>query len=407
MMKKFFNFIGCYFRKSDQLFWIISAIISCYGLLLLSSVSRMGGSYFNTQLITVTVGFVSAFLLSDFDYRIIAKYWFIPSAFCMILMFLTLVIGTGIEGSAGVNARAWIKLPGNITFQPSELAKICFIITFSKHLYTLKQKEKLKSFVQIIILAMHALVPILFTHIQGDDGAAIIFLFMFLFMSFAAGIQLRYFFMMFGVMLAAIPILWKYVLEEYQIKRILSQLNPESDPQRLGFQQIQGKISIGSGKIFGTGLFQGPRIKKGSVPIQASDFIFSAAGEELGFIGCVLILVLIMALLFRCLYISRISSDALGSYICFGFFGLVFTQTIFNLGMCLSLMPVIGVTLPFFSAGGSSAVCLYLGLGLVQSVFSKKQDKRLEDNPDFIQKKDETLNGRLEVIKPASAGKKF
>jgi rod shape determining protein RodA len=192
-------------------------------------------------------------------------------------------------------------------------------------------------------------------------------------------------------MAAAIPILWHYVLEEYQIKRILSQLNPESDPQRLGFQQIQGKISIGSGKILGTGLFRGPRINKGSVPIQASDFIFSAAGEELGFIGCMLILVLIMAMLLRCLYIAKISSDALGSYICFGFFGLVFSQSIFNLGMCLSLTPVIGVTLPFFSAGGSSAVCLYLGLGLVQSVFSKRKDKRLEDNPNFMQKEIATV----------------
>ena len=115
----------------------------------------------------------------------------------------------------------------------------------------------------------------------------------------------------------------------------------------------------------------------GSVPIQQSDFIFSVVGEELGFVGCILVIALLTAMFVRTLQIAYKSSDDIGTYVCFGFFGMVFSQTVFNLGMCLSLLPVMGVTLPFFSAGGSSAACLYLGVGLVQSVFMQKNDNNV------------------------------
>ena len=293
---------------------------------------------------------------------------------CVLLIICTLIFGTSVTGNSGIDAKAWLKLPGGISFQPSELAKIGFMITFSKHLSVLKEKNELTSFFNVALLGVHALVPIALTHLQGDDGAAIIFFFMFLFMAFAAGVQLRYFFAVFAAIILMIPILWNYVFAEYQKQRIINQINPEADPLNTGFQQIQGKISIGSGKIFGQGLFNGPRVGSNSVPIQESDFIFSVAGEELGFIGCTLIILLLCLMLFRTLKTASMSSDCLGTYICFGFFGLVASQTIFNLGMCLSVLPVMGVTLPFFSAGGSSSACLYLGIGLIQSVYIQRDD---------------------------------
>ena len=379
MKKKFFlPDLKGYFNRTDKVFWIISASISLYSLLLLLSVSRNSEfSYFKVQLFSIILGYLGAFLITKSDYRVIAKYWYIVAGVCIFLILCTFAFGSAVTGNSGVDAKAWIKLPGGVTFQPSELAKIGFIISFSKHLSILQENGELKYFSKIAMLGVHALVPAVLTHLQGDDGAAIIFFCMFLVMAFAAGIQLRYFAGILVAMALSIPILWKYVFAEYQKQRLLSQLNPNADPLGVGFQQIQGKLSIGSGKFFGQGLFQGPRVGYGAVPIQQSDFIFSAAGEELGFIGCLLIILLLSALVFRTLQISYKSSDSLGSFICFGFFGMIVSQAIFNLGMCLSLLPVMGVTLPFFSAGGSSAACLYFGLGLVQSVFMQINDEAM------------------------------
>ncbi len=374
-MSKFWNKTKSYFRLTDSIFWSISVSTSIFSLLLLLSVSRTSNfGYFRTQLIAIIIGYIGALIITKSDYRIIAKHYVIVAVICVLLIICTLIFGTSVTGNSGIDAKAWLKLPGGISFQPSELAKIGFMITFSKHLSVLKEKNELTSFFNVALLGVHALVPIALTHLQGDDGAAIIFFFMFLFMAFAAGVQLRYFFAVFAAIILMIPILWNYVFAEYQKQRIINQINPEADPLNTGFQQIQGKISIGSGKIFGQGLFNGPRVGSNSVPIQESDFIFSVAGEELGFIGCTLIILLLCLMLFRTLKTASMSSDCLGTYICFGFFGLVASQTIFNLGMCLSVLPVMGVTLPFFSAGGSSSACLYLGIGLIQSVYIQRDD---------------------------------
>lgn len=377
-LKKIPKSLKSYFERTDKIFWTISVVISIYSLLLMLSVSRNSSfGYFKTQLFSIAVGYLGAYLITKSDYRIISEHWKIVAGVCILLIICTFVFGSSVTGNSGVDAKAWIKLPGGVTFQPSELAKIGFMITFSRHLAILKEKNELKYFSKIAGLGLHALVPIGLTHLQGDDGAAIIFFCMFLAMAFAAGIQLRYFVGAFAAVVLSVPVLWNFVFAEYQKQRLLSQLNPEADPLGVGFQQLQGKLSIGSGKLFGQGFFKGPRVGYGSVPIQQSDFIFSVVGEELGFVGCILVIALLAAMFVRTLQIAYKSSDDIGTYVCFGFFGMVFSQTVFNLGMCLSLLPVMGVTLPFFSAGGSSAACLYLGVGLVQSVFMQKNDNNM------------------------------
>ncbi len=377
-MSNFLKHTKSYFNQTDTIFWAISFSMSILSLLLLLSVSRTSDfGFFRTQLLAITLGYIGAFVITRSDYRIIADHYIIVATVCISLILCTLIFGTAITGNSGIDAKAWLKLPGGISFQPSELAKIGFIVTFSKHLSILKEKDELKSFLNVALLGAHALVPVALTHLQGDDGAAIIFFFMFLFMSFAGGVQLRYFAALFAIIVLSIPILWNHVFADYQKQRIINQINPEADPLASGFQQIQGKISIGSGKLFGTGLFNGPRVASSSVPIQESDFIFSVAGEELGFIGCIIVILLLLLMLLRTLKIAALSSDCLGSCMCFGFFGVVASQAIFNLGMCLSILPVMGVTLPFFSAGGSSSACLYLGVGLIQSVFMQRNDDDL------------------------------
>lgn len=364
-----------YFKQTNKLLWLIMIAISVYGLLLVASVTRaFEVNYFKTQLVAAILGYVAAIILTRLNYREISNYWYLIAAFCIFLIIYTLLFGESASGSSGVDARAWIKLPGGTTFQPSELAKIGFMITFPKHLSVLEERGLLKNPLYVASLGVHALIPMLLTQMQGDTGAAVIFFCMFLAMSFAAGVQLRYFFLLFGAMLVGAPLAWKYVLADYQKTRLINMMNPDADPLGAGMQQIQGKISIGSGQLFGRGLFEGPRVARNSVPVQQSDFIFSVAGEELGFLGTSLIIILILALLITTLYCARKASTPMGTYICFGFFGMIASQSVFNIGMCLSLLPVMGVTLPFFSAGGSSTACFYLGFGLVQCVYMFRHD---------------------------------
>ena len=279
------------------------------------------------------------------------------------------------------------------TFQTSELVKIAFILTFAKHLDVLQKRSMLNEPLQVILLACHALVPMLLCEMQGDTGAAIVFFAIFVSMSFSAGIKLRYFAVLGGLILIALPLMWQFVMKDYQKRRFIAVFNLENDSVRLddGYQQYEGRISIGSGQWAGQGLFQGRRVASNSVPFQHSDYIFSVAGEELGFIGCSLIILLLALFMFKVLHVAHSSRDELGKYVCFGFFGMIALQTISNIGMCLALLPAMGVTLPFFSAGGSSTACLYWGFGLLQSVYMRRKESdgfhlRRELSSHFSQK---------------------
>ncbi|HEX3018250.1 MAG TPA: FtsW/RodA/SpoVE family cell cycle protein [Caproicibacter sp.] len=369
VLKSFVN----YFKQTEKIYWSLMMIISAFSLLLLKTVPTDSGrkSYFVTMLIAIMLGYFGAVIVTFIDYHDIAVFWYIVAGFCLFLIVYTLKFGLAVTNTGGVDARAWISL-GGTSFQPSELVKIGFMVTFAKHLSALKERDLLRSPVHVVLLACHALIPVVLVHLQGDDGAGIIFFCMFLAMAFGAGIQLRYFLILFAAIGAAIPLAWKYVLADYQKQRMLVTYHLDDNYDAVmnyGWQQYQARTSIGSGGILGRGLFHSPRVNSKIVPVQEADLIFSAAGEQLGFIGCCLIILLLLLLLWRTLHIARKSPDLLGSSICMGFFGMIAAQMIFNLGMCLDLLPVMGVTLPFFSAGGSSAACLYFGFGLVENVY--------------------------------------
>lgn len=365
-----------YLKNMDKILWLIIVGIAAYSLLLLKSVSRATNTdYFQTQLTAIVIGLIGAVVITIIGYETISNYWYLIAGASVFLMLYTIFFGINISSSGGVNATAWISLAGK-TFQPSELVKIGFMVTYAKHLSLLKEKNLLNHPLQVIILACHAALPVLLCHQQGDDGAGVVFFAMFIFMSLSAGIQLRYFAVLGGLMVIAVPVLWKYVLSEYQKLRFTAVYNIDDPTVAIneGYQQYQGRISIGSGGFSGQGLFNGQRVETNAVTFQHSDFIFSVAGEELGFIGCTIIILSLLLLMWRTVYIAMNSRDDMGKYLCFGFFGLIALQSISNIGMCLALLPVMGVTLPFYSAGGSSAACLYFGIGLVQSVYMKKSD---------------------------------
>lgn len=376
MKNSFIKGLVDYFRRADILLWLLLVAVSVYSLVLLKSISvSTDVDYFRIQLIAVLIGVGGAILISLIDYMEFANFWYLIAGFSVFLMLYTAWFGVSIEGSDGVNARAWINIAGR-TFQSSELIKISFMITFAKHLDILQKKGLIDSPLHIILLGGHALVPVLLCHMQGDDGAGVVFFAMFVFMSLSAGIKLRYFAILGGVVLLAFPLMWRYLFSEYQRKRFTAVYNLEDPTVQMGdgYQQYQARISIGSGQMTGQGLFNSSRVANRSVPFQQSDFIFSAAGDELGFWGCLLIMVLLLLMLVKVLHVAHSARDDLGKYICFGFFGWIALQSVSNIGMCLAILPAMGVTLPFFSAGGTSAACLYFAFGLIQSIYMRRKE---------------------------------
>lgn len=373
MIKSAFSAVLDYFRRTDKTFWALTLIASLYGFCLIASQQRGGEvNFLRTQVLAVCLGYAAAVIISLIDYNYIAKLWKFIAFIALALTLAVFFIGIRVSGTDDVG---WIRLPGGMTFQPSELTKICFILTFSKHLSILVEKDKLKSFIGVMSLVLHAMIPIGLIHLQGDDGAALVFAFMFLIMSFAAGVQLRYFAALFVTILCALPLVWTKMMNDDQKNRLMVLFSADDSAlQTFGWQQYQGKVSIASGGITGKGLFNGPRVADEVVPYQENDFIFTVAGEELGFIGCTAILLLFFLILVKVLLTSSAARNTLGKSICMGFFALVGSQVLINLGMVMGLLPVIGVTLPFFSSGGTSAACLYLGIGLVQSVYMHPTD---------------------------------
>ncbi len=374
-MAKFWGKVADYIRETDKQFLIICIAATLYGSLLVLSASRAIGQtrQFYVQLAGLVIGLTAAIIISNFDYQSLGKRWYIIAGFCILLFAITFFFG---YTPAGTDNKAWISLPGGLSLQPSEIVKICFIITFSYHIHSLG--DKVNKPLNVLFLCVHGAIPVLLVHVlQGDDGTALMFVGIFLFMMFAAGIKLRYFLIAGGAALTAVPFAWFFFLSDYQKQRILTVFNPSADIHGVGYQQYYGGISIGSGGFTGYGLFNGPSTQKGTVPKAYNDFIFTVAGEELGFLGCLAIIILITAICIRAIRVSYLARDNMGSLICVGVFAMIAVQSTINIGMCLSLLPVIGITLPFFSAGGTSLVSLYLGVGLVLSVYMHRNKRVL------------------------------
>ena len=366
-MNRFSNSFYDYLKKTDAVLWILTLLAVVYSLLLISSMQRSGDyNFFKTQFVAVVIGFIVAFVISVADYKYIINKWYFSAGIAIVLSLLVFLFGMQV---AGTDDTAWLQLPGGFTIQPSEFIKICFIITFSKHLSYLNEHNLIQSLFGVITLVIHSVIPIAIIHFQGDDGTALIFGFMFLIMSFVAGVQLRYFAILGGLLVVGIPIIWSFFMNDEHRNRILALFDLDGNSMtNYGWQQYQGKVSIASGELYGSGLYNGSRVEYGIVPEQENDFIFTVAGEELGFLGCILLLLILFGIIIKIILNSKASNDLQGKFVCTGVFAMIASQTIINLGMVLGFLPVIGITLPLFSSGGSSALSTLICIGLVQSV---------------------------------------
>ena len=326
----------------------------------------VGSSYWRTQLISMGMGLTAAVIMSFIDYRKLVKLWFIFAPAALILVGLTFT-SLGYQ-RAGADDQAWIQI-GSFSFQPSEVLKLAFILTFAYHLS--RDEEEMNKPLHMLLLCIHALVPIGIIGLQGDYGTAIVFVFIFVFMICSAKISWKYLVAGPFVAAAGIAAMWFFALDEFHKKRVTILFHPGTDPENIEYQQDLGLMALKSGKIFGKGLFA-KSSEYVSVPEMHNDFIFTYAGQVFGFLGSVGILIILTFICLKIFADSRVTRDHLGKFICMGAFGLIFSHCIMNIGMVLKTAPVIGVPLPFMSAGGTAMVSMYTIIGLVLSTYSHR-----------------------------------
>lgn len=321
------------------------------------------------------LGTVACLVISFIDYDLIFKLWPVIVAASLLLMLL-LFTPLAVSPQGRDDATSWLKITSKLYFQPSEILKIAFIVTFSYHLG--KVKNNISSLKNVALLCLHAAIPILLVIKTGDMGSALIFMLMFIGMMFAAGLHWLYFPAGLLAVAAVSPVIWYKVFDNIQRNRILALIHPEAYPTEI-YQQQHAVVAMQEGGFFGTGLFKGPYTQSDYVPEIQNDMIFSAICEEAGFVGAFLLLALFLLLAIRIVKVGKRSCNFSAQMLCYGVMFMIAAQVVVNVGMCTMLLPVIGITLPFISAGGSSTVCLYLAIGLVMSVYRSSQGIGYDD----------------------------
>ena len=375
-----------YLRRVDVVYLLLCAACSAISVVVLLSIGQTqlgSNNKASVQLIASLLGLMLAVVFSTADYHALAGAWPLHGVVAWGLVLPTLFlhnVNTGLVtigyDAGGTSNYSWYRV-GGMTFQPAELAKISFILTLALHLSQVRgQVNRPKN---LLLLFVHIALPAAAIHVQGDDGTALVFLGIGLVMLYAGGLS---HWVAGGALAAGVVgggVLLKLrpgIIKGYQFKRILAVITPD-DPNLadITYQQNKGTMAIGTGGLTGTGLFTPEHI---FVPNAWNDFIFAYLANVLGFVGAAAVLALLLGVCLRTLTAALQSRDALGRNICVGIFAALFLQTVINLGMNLQVLPVIGVTLPFFSAGGSSVVMMYLCVGLVLSVGLQARRSRVD-----------------------------
>lgn len=374
-MRNIFAKFADFVRESDKVLLSLLFLAAGYGCIAVFSATHYMESLrpFLVHSFCLVAGFGVIFVVSLFEYDRYTKYWPLFAVLGIVPVILTFFIGFAPEGT---DDKAWLDL-GITTFQPSELLKICFVITFSTHLAKAgKNINKIKTLIPICI---HGAIPVVLIHLQGDDGTALVFAVMVVLMLWSAGVSWKYFVAAFSALLVASPIIYFFIMNDTHRERLKNMFDIDADIKGVGWQQYRGRQALANGGLFGQGYLNGDltQIGKSGVPEGHNDFIFVTIGEELGFFGCLAVIIILGAICIRCLQVAKLSAKNDGKYICVGIFAMLFAQIVINIGMCTSITPVIGVTLPFFSAGGTSLLCLFLGIALVHNVYMNRNSRTI------------------------------
>lgn len=363
-----------FFSGFDPVLTIAVAILLLMGTLLVYAATRDWYAangldpeyYLKRHVINIAIGLLLAWGTTVIDYRLLRAYTpFIWGAAVLGLAFV-LIPGVGSEVNG---AKAWIPLPGGFQIQPAEIAKISIIVGLSMLLSERRHDSDEPTNKDIVRALAVAAIPMGLILLQPDMGTVLIISASVVAILATSGAPTKW---VAGLLILAVAggiVATKAgVISDYQIKRLQSFVDPNADTQGAGYQLRQARITVGSGGLLGTGLFDGPQTNGRFVPEQQTDFIFTVAGEQLGFLGSGFIILLYLIILMRAFGIARRSSDHYGQMVCTGVIAWFAFQTFENIGMTLGLMPMTGVPLPFMSYGGSSMFATLIGFGLLQNV---------------------------------------
>lgn len=376
-MNKLKRFYNEYLKQADFFLLGMCVTATLFGMMLIASTVNYSGNtkYLVVQGASLILGVFIYFILSMIDVDIIADQWW--PLFFLSAGFIASLLIFG-EGGDSTGNRAWIRFAG-IGIQPAEIVKISYTIMLARLVVNMKRRYGIGHIVSLI--AMVAFFGVFFgliVIISADLGSALVYMFIFIFMLFLAGLQIYWFLIAIGAVVFIFPFLWNNFLTERYRQRILVPYVPSVDPtgRDLAWQMNQSKRAIANGGISGMGLFNGTETQSGRVPQQHTDFIFSVAGEELGILGCLLVVLILTIIIVRVMWVGIKSNSDIGMMVCCGMAAMLIFQTLENLGMCLGLTPVIGLTLPFFSYGGSSIVTMFAAMGIVSGVKMRPQTSR-------------------------------
>lgn len=373
-----FKTITHYIKNTDLYLAILALVCSGYGMVLIYSATLNPATVFDgstrnllIQGAAIVIGLGAFVVMSLIDLEGMSGWWKIFVLINIGLQFLLFTpLGTKVNGQ-----RAWLDL-GVTSLQPGELGKLIFIFTLAAHISEIK--EHISEWRGLFVIGLHTLIMMGAVVIaSGDTGMAIQYFMIALIMLFAAGLSLKWLGAGLGLGIISIPIVWNFILKDYQKTRILVLFDPSIDTDA-SMQATYGKIAIGSGQISGQGLTHGTMTQMQLVSENQTDYIFSVAGEELGFIGCMLIICLLGLLILRLFYVSYRASTTFSSLLGVGVGGMFLFQTFMNIFMNIGLLPVMGLTLPFFSYGGTSVVTMYAALGIAAGV-------RMREKPSWLQ----------------------
>ena len=367
-----------FFKRADMLLFVLCCTCSIFGLVIISSAVNSytdSSRFMIVQIGTFIIGIFLYIVFTVIDIDIIADKWLFLFIFSALFMLSLFVWGQ----DDGTGNRAWLRFFG-IGIQPSEVVKIIYIVMLAKHMSFLKSYRNLNSPLSIAQIVIHMAVMVMLVLFTAKDlGSTTVFVVIFVVMIFASGVKLYWFAIGIAATAAATPILWTHVLQDYMKRRILAPYRPELvDPTGfyITWQTNQSKLALTSGRMWGSGLYNGQRTQSSAIPAKHSDFIFAVAGEELGMIACIVILALLTFIAIRCIYIGIKSKNTMSMLICFGMAAMILFQTYENAGMCIGITPVIGITLPFFSYGGSSLFSLFAGMGIVSGIKYRPSPER-------------------------------
>lgn len=366
-MNRISRMIGDFLKKADIVLLLLCVVTTIFGIVCVSSATAASGNsrFVMFQAIALLIGIMVYVILTLIDIDIVAERWELLLLFC--ILFIGTLYFFGEEGGTG--NKSWLNLPFlPFNIQPAEICKIFFIIILAKMMNV--NQNHLST--PLNVAKMGVLTMFFFAYIvivSSDAGVALIYVFIFLTMAFVGGVSLIWFAIGIGALAISAPIVIP-MLPKYQYDRIMMFFDPTIDPDgnNIRWQTSLSMRYIQNGGVAGQGLYNGTLVSSKPMPAQHTDFIFSSIAEELGMLGCIVVLLLLGAIVFRCIYVGVKSGNYLNRMICIGIAGMLMFQIFVNVGMCVGMFPVIGLTLPFISYGGSSIVTMFMAMGVVSGI---------------------------------------